>query len=279
MPKELIEKKSKIPDTQKPIRVPKTMEENISEQVANLLNKAGTIKLTKEQKEILYTPVPKKQIEKREDGLYYLPWTFYADRLRKAFGNEWAQIPAGKPVREGNLILQPFWLFIRGIPQAWAMGQQKYHPTNPKMTYGDAIEACKSNALMRLGKSLGIGAELWDRKFLRKLEKEYRKKIKFFTKEELKIYSEQDTDEEIIQTELEHRKHFVYSYKPRSPVVFSQLSRMKFKTNDKQWEQWKEKAKEKEFKKVDADHQLAIIDEFAIDIEDAKKVLEKKASR
>jgi len=176
MPKDLVEKETEVPVEIESPFPPKTLEENISSQVANLLNKAGTIKLTPEQEEILYAPVPKEEIELREDGLYYLPWTFYVGRLRKAFGNEWAQIPAGKPSREGNLILQPFWLFIYGKPQAWAIGQQEYIPTNKKMTYGDAIEACSSNGLMRLCKRIGIGIELWDKKFIKKLDAERRNK-------------------------------------------------------------------------------------------------------
>ena len=99
---------------------------------------------------------------------------------------------------------------------------------------------------------------------------------RYFTKSELKIYSEQNTDEEIIRIELEHRSHYTYNYKPKSPLIYSRLSRMQFKTTDEQWKQWGEKAKKENFKDANEDKQNAIIDEFAIDIEDAKKVLEKK---
>ena len=100
--------------------------------------------------------------------------------------------------------------------------------------------------------------------------------VRYFTKNELQTYIIQGTDEEIIRTELEHRNHFYNFYRPKSPAIFSQLSRMKFRTTDEQWERWKEKAKEKDFKKANADTQLAVISEFATDIEDAKEVLEKK---
>jgi len=100
--------------------------------------------------------------------------------------------------------------------------------------------------------------------------------VRYFTKSELQAYIEQNTDEEIVRTELEHRSHYAYNYKPKSPAIYSQLSRMQFKTDDEQWKQWGKFSKEKDFKNQSADQQLAIISEFAMDIEDSKAVLEKK---
>jgi hypothetical protein len=99
---------------------------------------------------------------------------------------------------------------------------------------------------------------------------------RYFTKNELTQYTEQVTDEEIIRTELEHRHNFIYSYNPKSALVFSQLSKMKKKITDKQWEEWKETAKQAEFKKLDVDRQIDLICFFADGLKNVKEVLEKK---
>ncbi|MEJ2567713.1 MAG: hypothetical protein P8Z50_02380, partial [candidate division WOR-3 bacterium] len=99
---------------------------------------------------------------------------------------------------------------------------------------------------------------------------------RYFTKEELKKFEEEGTDEEIIRTELEHRNHFVFAYRPKSALIFNQLSKMKEKINDKQWEEWKKTAKKSGFKDEDADRQLEIISFFKFEIDDPKEVLDKK---
>jgi len=97
---------------------------------------------------------------------------------------------------------------------------------------------------------------------------------RYFTKQEIREFSEKNIDEELIRTELEHRNNFVYSYSPKSPLIFSQLSKMKAKVSDEEWKKWKEEAKKQDFKKVKDDKQLRIIAEFAFEIEDPKKILE-----
>jgi hypothetical protein len=99
---------------------------------------------------------------------------------------------------------------------------------------------------------------------------------RYFTKEELKKFVEEGTDEEVIRTELEHRNHFNFAYRPKSALIFNQLSKMKEKINDKQWEEWKKTAKKSGFKDEDADRQLEIISFFKFEIDDPKEVLEKK---
>jgi hypothetical protein len=90
---------------------------------------------------------------------------------------------------------------------------------------------------------------------------------KYFTKEEIKRFTENDTPEEEIRTELEHRDNFVYSYSPKGAVIFNQLSRMKAKLTEEEWEKWKVVAKDSNFKKEDKDRQLEIISFFSMDYE------------
>ena len=53
---------------------------------------------------------------------------------------------------------------------AIARGEQEYFDQSGIPT---ATEACKSNALMRCCKDLGIASELWDPRFIREFKKEH----------------------------------------------------------------------------------------------------------
>jgi len=136
-------------------------ENDFGAEIAALVHKAGTIKLTEKQKGILYARVKEEDVEIRPDGLIYLPWMEYETRLREAFGMEYALIPQGLPRLENNLVLWGHWLIIKGCPMGFSIGQQEYYPSNKTMNWGDAIEGSKSNARMRLCKGLGITLELW----------------------------------------------------------------------------------------------------------------------
>jgi len=145
---------------------------DIQDQITSLIPLAGTIELTPEQEKILYAPVVDDQVEIRPDGLIYLPWMEYVTRLRKTFGMSWTLIPYGPPKKLGNFIHWAFWLIIKGRPYGFAVGEQQYFE-NDRMTYGDALEGAKSNALMRLCKGLGISLELWQPDFRRKWMPKY----------------------------------------------------------------------------------------------------------
>lgn len=139
-----------------------------------LIPTVGTIETTKEQQEILFASVDPEKVEIRPDGLIYLPWMEYATRLRNAFKTNWGLVGAGMPYREGIHIYWPHYLIIQGkLSSGPAIGQQEYYPNNPKMTWGDACEGAKSNALMRLCKGLGISLELWQPKFIKDWIKKY----------------------------------------------------------------------------------------------------------
>lgn len=145
------------------------------DEIIKLVPSAGTITLTQKQEVILYEPVDEKDVEIRPDGLVYLPWMEYVSRLRKAFGMSWAIIPQGMPkyMKENEMIYWGFYLVIQGSFSGFAIGEQKYQPSNATMSYGDAVEGCKSNALMRLCKGLGISLELWKPSFVREWKEKY----------------------------------------------------------------------------------------------------------
>lgn len=164
-------KKETLPEIPKEITVinKKTNEFPIE----TLLATAGTIEATEEQKAILYAPVNGEDVEIRPDGLIYCPWMEYVTRLKNAFGMSWAIIPMGNPKVINNFVYWGFHLIIQGKLAGYAMGEQEYQPENRTMTWGDACEGAKSNALMRLCKGIGISLELWKPSFIRYWKEKY----------------------------------------------------------------------------------------------------------
>lgn len=141
--------------------------------VTSLMNTVGTVIANEQQQKILYAPVRESDIEIRPDGLVYLPWMHYVARLRDAFGLSWGIIPNGMPKVSNNYIYWGFYLVIDGKLCGFAIGEQQYHPSNATMTYGDACEGAKSNALMRLCKGIGISLELWNPSFVKTWREKY----------------------------------------------------------------------------------------------------------
>lgn len=136
-------------------------------EIEAMIQTAGTLVLSAREKEVLFAPVNDADVEIRPDGLVYLPWMEYAGRLRDAFGCEWALIPQGLPKIQGQFVMWGFHFIIRGKLMAYAIGQQEYSSANSRMTWGDACEGAKSNALMRVCKGIGVSLELWQPSFVR----------------------------------------------------------------------------------------------------------------
>lgn len=127
----------------------------------------GTLKLSEKQILALRRPVLDAEVEWKpavKDGpaiIPYLSHNGYRDRLDAAFGlGGWGMVPVGMPKSMGEeFIYVPYALCVGGVPRVYAWGEQQIH----KMTYGDALEGAKSNAIVRCGKELGIARELWNR--------------------------------------------------------------------------------------------------------------------
>jgi hypothetical protein len=157
---------------------PKRATLDFQEQIFDLIPLAGTMEVTDEQKKILFDPVKDEDVEIRPDGLVYLPWMEYVARLRDAFSLGWAIIPQGGAKIQDSKVMWAFWLIINGKPAGFAVGEQEYQPTNARMTYGDALEGAKSNALMRLCKGIGISLELWRPSFVRAWKEKFAEQYK-----------------------------------------------------------------------------------------------------
>ena len=120
----------------------------------------------KEIQEKLVEKLDSKDIEIKPDGLLYLPEIKYRRILNKAFGaGGWGLVPRSDTIVTSNLVTREYGLICNGQLVSVARGEQDYFNENGIPT---ATEGCKSNALMRCCKDLGIGSELWDPVFIKK---------------------------------------------------------------------------------------------------------------
>ncbi|CCF56991.1 hypothetical protein KAFR_0B06940 [Kazachstania africana CBS 2517] len=121
----------------------------------------------KVQKELL-KELDAKDIEIKPDGLIYLPEIKYRRILNKAFGaGGWGLVPRSETIVTKSLVTREYGLICHGQLVGVARGEQDYFNENGIPT---ATEGCKSNALMRCCKDLGIGSELWDPVFIKQFK-------------------------------------------------------------------------------------------------------------
>lgn len=139
------------------------------------------IKLTAEEETILARPVDPKDvlIKPTAHPVPYISHPTYTRWLNEAFGRTgWALVPISKPIKSGSSVCCPYVLHIHGKPVAYAMGEQEYFEGNKDQTYGDALESTVASALRRCMKRLGVGLELWDRRWLNEWIAEYAVRVK-----------------------------------------------------------------------------------------------------
>lgn len=132
----------------------------------------GAAAFPKETIDILLAPISKEDIEIKPDGLLYLPEIKYRRILNRAFGpGGWGLAPRTESHITPKQISREYALICNGRLVSVARGEQDYYGGEEKIT--TALEGCKSNALMRCCKDLGIASELWDPSFIRKWKKDY----------------------------------------------------------------------------------------------------------
>ncbi|KAG2378997.1 hypothetical protein C9374_007635 [Naegleria lovaniensis] len=127
----------------------------------------------KEIADILLAPLDNKDIEVLPEGSLFLPEIKYRRILNKAFlPGGWSLIPMGAHEIKDKCIVQEYALICHGKFVSQVYGEQTFDPSEQSFkTLGTALEGCKSNALMRCCKDLGIGSELWDPNFVREWKK------------------------------------------------------------------------------------------------------------
>ncbi|KAG9304482.1 hypothetical protein G9A89_020046 [Geosiphon pyriformis] len=143
---------------------------------------------------ILMQPVDPDDIECKPDGMIYLPEIKYRRVLNKAFGpGGWGLAPRGENSVTPRNISREYALVCSGRLVSVARGEQEYFDPSGLAT---AAEGCKSNALMRCCKDLGIASELWDPRFVREFKERYCEEVMVehvVQKKKRKIWKRKDT--------------------------------------------------------------------------------------
>ncbi|KAI9008773.1 mitochondrial genome maintenance MGM101-domain-containing protein [Phycomyces nitens] len=120
---------------------------------------------------VLMQAVNENDIEVKPDGMIYLPEIKYRRILNIAFGpGGWGLAPRGEHSISPRNVSREYALVCHGRFVSQARGEQDYFDVSGLPT---ASEGCKSNALMRCCKDLGIASELWDPAFIRKFKKKH----------------------------------------------------------------------------------------------------------
>ncbi|KIK80636.1 hypothetical protein PAXRUDRAFT_833415 [Paxillus rubicundulus Ve08.2h10] len=128
----------------------------------------STKAFSKDTADILLAPIDEMDVEMKPDGLIYLPEIKYRRALNKAFGpGAWGLAPRSETNVGPKVVSREYALVCQGRLVAIARGEQEYFDPSGIPT---ATEACKSNALMRCCKDLGIASELWDPRFIREFK-------------------------------------------------------------------------------------------------------------
>lgn len=160
----------------------------------------GTQSFGKEIQEILGQPIASDDIEITPDGLIYLPEIKYRRILNRSFGaGGWGLAPRSQTMIAKNgfqggagTLTREYALIANGRLVSIARGEQDFFSEKGIPT---ATEGCKSNALMRCCKDLGIASELWDPKFIREFKKKYTDNVfveHVPTKKKKKIWKRKD---------------------------------------------------------------------------------------
>ena len=130
--------------------------------------------LNSEQRAILEEPIPSEDLDILPTGEVYASQVQYRRRLNRVFGaGAWVMREQSSPTIKSNIVMQKWSLYAHGVFISTAWGEQEYYENNPRMSYATALEAAKSNALMRNCKDLGIASECWDRHFTDRFKIEY----------------------------------------------------------------------------------------------------------
>ncbi|SCZ90652.1 BZ3500_MvSof-1268-A1-R1_Chr1-3g02126 [Microbotryum saponariae] len=120
---------------------------------------------------VLMRPLEVHEVEIKPDGLLYLPEILYRRFLNQALGpGGWGMVPRGELTVMNRMVSREWGLVAGGRLVSVARGEQAYFDPSGLAT---ATEGCKSNALMRCCKDLGIASELWDPSFIRKYKSEH----------------------------------------------------------------------------------------------------------
>ncbi|KAL5003314.1 mitochondrial genome maintenance MGM101-domain-containing protein [Aspergillus recurvatus] len=129
----------------------------------------------KEVADILLAETEPDEVEIKPDGILYLPEIKYRRILNKAFGpGGWGLVPRSESIVTPKTVTREYALVCNGRLVSVARGEQDYFSPDGIPT---ATEGCRSNALVRCCKDLGIASELWDPRWIRKYKAQYTREV------------------------------------------------------------------------------------------------------
>ncbi|KAG7007365.1 mitochondrial genome maintenance protein [Physcia stellaris] len=147
----------------------------------------------KEAADVLLAPLEANDIEVKPDGIVYLPEIKYRRILNRAFGpGGWGLAPRGETIVTQKAVTREYALVVQGRLVSVARGEMDYFSPEGIPT---AAEGCKSNALMRCCKDLGVASELWDPRFIRSFVAAHAKEVwveHLVTKKKKKVWMRKD---------------------------------------------------------------------------------------
>ena len=143
------------------------------------------LRLTDAEEKVLAKPVEQSivSIKPQKHPVPYISHPHYTRWLNEAFGRTgWTLVPIAKPMSSGKdgrvQVVVPYVLHVHRQPVAFAMGEQEYFEKNKDQTYGDAVESTIASGLRRCMKRLGVGLELWDRRWINSFLEEHCVRVK-----------------------------------------------------------------------------------------------------
>lgn len=123
---------------------------------------------------VLAEKVDVNLVQIKPSGQPYLSHPAYTTWFNRAFNRGgWSLVPIAKPAKTDSGVAVPYLLYVHGKPAAFAMGEGDYKENNREQTWGDALEATVASGLRRCAKRLGVGLELWDRRWLNRFITEH----------------------------------------------------------------------------------------------------------
>ncbi|EKV09431.1 hypothetical protein Pdw03_8594 [Penicillium digitatum] len=147
----------------------------------------------KEAADILLAETDPDEVEIKPDGILYLPEIKYRRILNRAFGpGGWGLVPRSESIVTPKTVTREYALVCNGRLVSVARGEQDYFSPDGIPT---ATEGCRSNALVRCCKDLGIASELWDPRWIRKYKAKYTREVfveHVVNKRKTKIWTRKD---------------------------------------------------------------------------------------
>ncbi|KAJ5599521.1 Mitochondrial genome maintenance [Penicillium hetheringtonii] len=129
----------------------------------------------KEAADILLAETDPEEVEIKPDGILYLPEIKYRRILNRAFGaGGWGLVPRSESIVTPKAVTREYALVCNGRLVSVARGEQDYFSPDGIPT---ATEGCRSNALVRCCKDLGIASELWDPRWIRKFKAQHTREV------------------------------------------------------------------------------------------------------